>query len=142
MPPADNTNTPAPAPAPEPPKKPGFFARLFGKKSQDDAVVPPHASQTPPPALDDTADTSDPVAAPADPSASAPSTDLPASAPVVGPDEAANPVDVPPSVSAAPVESEQGPVSPTLPTQPPAAGASYEATPEEKSKDSSPINPA
>lgn len=56
MPPVENS-TPA-----QPPKKPGLFARLFGKKK--DKVEPPTTpvSQTPPPQLNDTPPPPAPVA--------------------------------------------------------------------------------
>lgn len=131
MPPADNTNTPAPAPAPEPAKKPGFFARLFGKKQDATPAVPPHESQTPQPQLDDTV--SRDSATPADPTAPSVGVDVTApsvtpagsdssSVPTVGADEEAKPIDVPSSVSAPGVDSPTGTVSPTLPTDPAAPG--------------------
>ena len=53
MQPSDNS-APTSTPVPEQPKKPGFFARLFGKKSSDPVIVPAqHESQTPPPQLDE-----------------------------------------------------------------------------------------
>lgn len=55
MPPVQN-NTPA-----QSPKKPGFFARLFGKKKDGAALVQPAVSQTPPPQLNDTPSTPTPA---------------------------------------------------------------------------------
>lgn len=66
MPPEDN-NTPAP----EQPKKVGFWAKLFGKKTAASSV-PEHTSQTPPPQLDDAqaSEVSDAVVAPSNESTS------------------------------------------------------------------------
>ncbi len=66
MPPQDTTPpvAPTPPPAPEPqPKKPGFWAKLFGKK-ETPALVPPQSSHTPEPRLDEpVGDLSQPAAA-------------------------------------------------------------------------------
>lgn len=56
MPPVEN-NTHA-----QEPKKPGLFARLFGKKKDGAALSQPVVSQTPPPQLNDTPSNPTPVA--------------------------------------------------------------------------------
>jgi hypothetical protein len=71
MPPTD-TSAPAPTPVPEPPKKQGFFAKLFGgKKAAAPAVPENHESQTPPPQLDETPASLPDLSVPADPNSSA-----------------------------------------------------------------------
>ncbi len=80
MPPSDTTppQASAPTPAPQPPKQPGFWAKLFGKKSEPAITAPaPGASLTPEPRLDDPAgDITPPApATPAEPSLSQPPVD-------------------------------------------------------------------
>lgn len=125
MPPVDpSASTPAPeqtpapdqvpAPVPEPPKKPGFFARLFGggKKATAPAVPANFESQTPEPQLDDATDrTMAPPVVPVADDTAAPS----------GPGEQLPPtLDVPPTTEG-PSEPQMGGVPPTLPTEPPVA---------------------
>ena len=98
MPPVDNN-----APAPSEPKKPGFFARLFGKKAEAPAVPVDHQSQTPPPQLDD--------------SGSVPAADQ--TAPDREVEQGPPTIVVPPSAQSAPLDENNG-LPPTLPTQPPA----------------------
>lgn len=122
MPPAD-TNAPAtaPTPVPEPPKKQGFFARLFGGKKAATPVVPANfESQTPAPQLDDapgaveSAPIADPMATPpavdAMPAASV-STEQPASVP-------SEPVSPVPPAPTQPTEPMPEPSDPTPPAGP------------------------
>ena len=127
MPPTDS-NTPVPTPTPEQPKKPGFFARLFGKKEAP-AVQPPRESQTPAPQLDEPTST--------DVSTPSASTDVSEGVPTVSPDENPKPLDVPEDLQTEPVQADGESVSPTLPTQPPAP-----ANESEESKDDSSTPPA
>lgn len=138
MPPTDS-NTPAPTPTPEQPKKPGFFARLFGKKEAP-AAQPQRESQTPAPQLDEPTSTDGSAAPsePADSSVSTPaSTDVSEGVPTVSPDENPKPLDVPEDLQTEPVQADGETVSPTLPTQPPAP-----ANESDESKDDSTTPPA
>lgn len=89
MPPTDTTTPPAaaPEPAPQPPKKLGFWAKLFGKKEAP--VAPqPQPSLTPEPRIDVPAGTiSQPVAPVAPAIPTAPVSPEPASEPQPGPVE-------------------------------------------------------
>ena len=130
MPPVDSSaSTPAPeqtpapdqtpAPVPEQPKKPGFFARLFGggKKAAAPAVPPNFESQTPAPQLDDAADRS--VISPVTPDVS------PAE-----PTTLAGPSDQLPPTTEGPTEPQLG-GAPTLPpAEPPVAGVPSTDEPE------------
>lgn len=127
MPPTDNAPTPTPASAPDGPKKPGFFARLFGKKEKE-PEFPDRPSQTPPPRLDDTADgaSDTPVDA--------------TGAPAPAPEEKPQTLDVPPSLQA-------DPPAPTVSTDPlsgevpPVGGDVPGAAPSEEPKDDTPKPP-
>lgn len=105
----------APAPVPEPPKKPGFFARLFGggKKAAAPAVPANFESQTPEPQLDDAADRT--IVTPATPAVgdvATPSDPAEQTPPSFG---------VPPAVESQP-EPQVSDVPPTLPAESPVAG--------------------
>ena len=110
-----------PAPVPEQPKKPGFFARLFGggKKAAAPAVPPNFESQTPAPQLDDADRTMTPpvtpeVSSPVDPGAT-----------LNGPSE-----QFPPTTDS-PAEPQLG-GAPTLPpAEPPVAGVPSTDEPED-----------
>lgn len=140
MPPADNA-TPTPVPTPEEPKKPGFFARLFGggKKVAAPAVPENHESQTPPPQLDDTSDSSPAtsIVAPAntDPLTGAQSTEVASSN--TSADTTTPSLAVPPSIAS----QTQG-ETPSLPVEGPAAPVPGFGAQESEKKDDSQTPPS
>ena len=89
MPPTDTTTPPAaaPEPTPQPPKKLGFWAKLFGKKEAP--VVPqPQSSLTPEPRLDEPVGSVSQPVAPVGPAApTTPPSPAPADEPQPGPVE-------------------------------------------------------
>ena len=126
MPPVDS-NEPTQAPAPEQPKKPGFWAKLFGKKETPAAPAP-----APQPSDTVSAEPEQPVAQPSQPTAGVdvtpPATqpeqpaDLSQPVPTVPADQQPQPLDVPSDLQAQGIDVDGTNVSPSLPTQPPAAG--------------------
>lgn len=157
MPPTDNNTptspAPAPAPTPEQPKQ-GFFAKLFsfGKKAkQETTLVPPHESHTPPPQLDDPTVPVEPQAsadvnpsegtAVTSPNGNPNGPELSRPVPTVSPEEQPPTLDVPDSLKAKPIDVDEANVSPTLPTQEPAAGSQPNATAPGVPPIGSPANP-
>lgn len=133
MPPTDNAPTPPPAPTPEGPKKPGFFARLFGKKEKE-PEFPDRPSQTPPPRLDDTAD-----GTPSPDGTSATPVDA-TGAPAPAPEEKPPTLDVPPSLQADPPAPAVS-IDPLSGVVSPVGGDVPGAVPSEESKDDTPKPP-
>ena len=128
MPPVDS-NEPTQAPAPEQPKKLGFWAKLFGKKETPAAQQPApqpadtvsaEPEQSTEPAQQPTVGLD--VTPPAQQPQSEQPVDLSRPVPTVPADQQPTPLDIPSNLQAQGIDVDGTNVSPSLPTQPPAAG--------------------
>ena len=127
MPPVDS-NEPTKVPTPQEPKKLGFWAKLFGKKETPAAPAPQPSDTV---ASESEQQSAAPVSQPTvgldvTPPAPQPQPEQPAdlsqAVPTVPADQQPQPLDVPSNIQAEGIDVDGTNVSPSLPTQPPAAG--------------------